>query len=172
MKRYLVFDTETTGLIESESLPLAKQPQIIELGLLVLDENRDIIEEYGQLINPGVPLPEVITKITGITDADLKDAPTFAQVVPKLRELFLGAHMLVAHNARFDQMMLVHELMRLGLQFQFPYPPAILDTRTIYRGKLQKWAMEMMDEAPIQTHRAVDDCKMLLVCWRKTKPNN
>ena len=161
----IFFDIETTGLIENESLPLTQQPRIIELGALKTDEQGNELASINILIDPGMALPEIITKITGITDADLKGQPKFVEVLPTVIDFFLGEREMLAHNARFDHMLLVFELRRLDKQWQFPFCPRVIDTRTKYQGKLQNWAKMVKGEAHIQTHRAIEDCRLLRDCW-------
>lgn len=154
----IYFDVETTGLITNEALPLAQQPRIIEIGALKGGER------FSTLVNPGVPLTPEITKITGLTDADLKRAPTFVEVWADLAEFFLGEREWAAHNARFDQMCLVFELRRCGKDLQFPFPPVILDTRTVWRGKLADWGRAVRGPDYVQLHRAIEDCELLREC--------
>jgi len=165
----IFFDTETTGLITNEALPLPQQPRIIELGALRCDEEGRVLSRFTRLLNPGVALPAVITKITGLTDEDLRDAPTFAEVWPELAAFFRGEEEMLAHNARFDQMMLVFELRRLGKEFQFPYCSVVRDTRERWPGKLADWGRAVRGDNYVQMHRAVDDCELLRECWFKSE---
>src|SRR6185312_12803109 len=87
----IVLDTETTGLPEPELVPLDQQPHIIEFGAIKL--NDDTLEQVDQMhfmVNPGIPIPPIITKITGITDADVHGKKKFASAVLPLSEFFLG----------------------------------------------------------------------------------
>ncbi len=120
----IVFDTETTGLPKPEVLPLKDQPQIIEFAALRL-HYKTLREEHRIEFrcNPGTPLPPEITKITGITDDQLKDKPTFAHYVPELTNFFLGEECMLSHFLVFDKSLLKFELQRLGLEFSFPWPP-------------------------------------------------
>lgn len=161
----IFFDTETTGLIDNELLPLKQQPRIIELGALKTDETGKEIDRINFLINPGMPLPGIITKITGLTDADLKDQPAFAEVLPLVAEFFLGERTMLAHNARFDLMLLVFELRRLDKQWNFPFCSEVIDTRTKWHGKLADWVKKVKGPDFIQPHRAIGDCELLRDCW-------
>ncbi len=90
---YTVVDLETTGL----------KPQgngITEVCCLRLQDGR-VTDRFSTLVNPGLPIPPFIQSMTGITDAMVRDAPTFGEVIPSLLE-FLGDSVLVAHNAPFD----------------------------------------------------------------------
>lgn len=156
----IVFDTETTGLIEHEALPLEKQPRIIEIGAVLMIGGKEV-DHFSSLVNPGVPLSPEITRITGLRDEDLKDAPVFIELYGALYRFFEKADDVVAHNCRFDQMMLVFELRRVGLEHNFAYPQRWIDSRTVYPGRLQKWAAERDPTFSAQTHRALDDARLL-----------
>lgn len=164
----IFFDTETTGLIDNESLPLSQQPRIIEIGALKTDEKGNELAAFNVLINPGRPLDAVITKITGLTDADLARAPGFVEVLPELIDFFTGERLMLAHNARFDLMLLVFELRRLDRQWRFPYCAEVIDTKTRWAGKLAEWALKVKGPDFVQTHRAIEDCRLLRDCWFAT----
>jgi DNA polymerase-3 subunit alpha len=135
----IVFDTETTGLIENGARPLKDQPHIIELTALRIDLNdfafgvhdndwpgdRDkMIEEapmFTSLFNfRGIT--EETTRITGITQ-DLVDlAPSFASKSYELAEFVHGSRWLVGHNLSYDRDMLAIELRRLDILLKFPWP--------------------------------------------------
>lgn len=161
----IFFDVETTGLIENEMLPLKQQPRIIELGALKTDEAGTELARINILINPGMPLPAIITKITGLTDDDLKDKPAFGEVLPTVVDFFLGERKMLAHNSRFDLMLLVFELRRLDKHLNFPFCPEVIDTRTRWHGKLAEWGKKVKGPDYVQAHRAIGDCELLRDCW-------
>jgi DNA polymerase-3 subunit epsilon len=90
---FVIVDLETTGLVQG---PAA----ILEIGAARLREGR-VVEEYQQLVNPGVPVPRFITHLTGIDDTMVAMQPHIAAVWPQFRA-FVGDAVLVAHNAQFD----------------------------------------------------------------------
>src|SRR5690606_32504507 len=90
--KFIVLDFETTGPDSSD--------RIIQVGLATVD-NGVLIETYSSFINPGTPIPETITKLTGITEDHVKDAPTLDEVVMEMLP-YLADASLVAHNAMFD----------------------------------------------------------------------
>lgn len=90
---FTVIDLEMTGMEPSRT-------GIIEIGAARVHGGR-VVEEYQQLVNPGVRLPPFIVGLTGIDDAMLADAPAIGEVWPAFRE-FVGDSVLVAHNAAFD----------------------------------------------------------------------
>ena len=90
---YTVFDVETTGTS-------ARYDQIIELGAAKI-VNGIVTDYYHSLVKPTIKVSEISSKITGITDDMLKDAPSIEQVLKEFME-FAGDSVLVAHNADFD----------------------------------------------------------------------
>lgn len=90
---FVVFDIETTGLN-------AGKDKITEIGAVRV-EGGLIRETFSTFVNPGVSIPELITKLTGITDAMVADAPPIDQALDSFLE-FVGEMPLVAHNATFD----------------------------------------------------------------------
>jgi DNA polymerase III subunit alpha, Gram-positive type len=162
----LVFDTETTGLTLHPDAPLSKQPKIIELGAALLDRNGQVVDTFSQLIHPGEDVTEEITKITGITNADLKDAPTFAQVVPQVQAFFARGSAVFAHNLPFDRAMIRNECARHGVTV--PWPQQEFCTVGIMK---EQWGRnpkltelyEFATGRPLpQTHRALDDVLALV----------
>jgi DNA polymerase-3 subunit epsilon len=164
----LVHDWETTGLTLHPDADVRKQPRAIEFGGALLSrETGEVVETLSLLINPGQALEAVITKITGLTDADLADAPSFVDALPQLQHIFRQATAVVAHNLPFDRQILRGELARANLT-EFPWPARELCTVgefTPLWGRMPKltevyeWAMER----PLpQTHRALDDVLALV----------
>lgn len=158
----IVFDTETTGLTKPSGVPLSQQPKIIEFGARKVNLETGDIEDLNQLINPQEPLEEIITKITGLTDEDLKDAPVFGDFLPTAEEFFKDGDFLIAHNAQFDQSLLTFELQRLNY-VTFPWPRHIICTVQEYRPRYGKYMKmealyeDIMGQPLKQTHRALDD---------------
>lgn len=92
---YIVIDTETTGLN-------VHTDKVIQLSALKF-VNDKLVDTFNEYINPdGIELSESARLITGITDADLKDKPKFADIIPKFQE-FVGESVWVGHNInKFD----------------------------------------------------------------------
>ena len=104
----ILFDTETTGLLLPSTAPLEKQPYIIELGAVKVNEHGAVLGQLEQLLLPPVPITAEITKITGIQQADVADKPTFAEFLPRLIQFFSGAghtraDTLICHNAQIGR---------------------------------------------------------------------
>lgn len=172
----ILFDTETTGLVEPAATPIDKQPRIIEFGAVKYADN-DPERELGRvnfLCNPGnLPLPEIITKITGLKDVDLADAPRFPRYYLELCDFFLGERYLIGHNVAFDISLLRFDLARMGKLTAFPWPPVqicTVDATLGIRGhrlKLAQLYEIATGEAIGEAHRAIADVLSLhrVVLW-------
>lgn len=170
----LLFDTETTGLPQPSCVPLDRQPRIIEIGAVLYDTDRHaILDEMSQLIHPGIRIPEEITKITGITDEDIKGAPSFKEVIPAFAKLARRSGALLAHNVEFDRTMLRLDLERIAMD-DFPWPDLFICTVQEFqqimgfRPRLTDAYEHFTGEKLKQTHRALDDVKALLTCCEKS----
>ncbi len=101
---FVVFDLETTG-------PKMPPSRIMELGACRVSRGR-IVAEFQTLVNPEMPIPDFIARLTGIRDEMVAGAPTFDRVAPEWLD-FADTAVLVAHNAVFDVRFMQHELSRL-----------------------------------------------------------
>lgn len=110
---FVVFDLETTG---------AKAPpcRITEIGAYRV-VNGEVTESFETLVNPEGPIPWFITRLTGISDDMVKDAPRFCEVVHEFLE-FIGDSILVAHNSGFDMRFLNHEISRVFGEYRLANP--------------------------------------------------
>lgn len=118
----IVLDSETTGLLKPNLTESYQQPFMTELYCCKIDDDLNFVGEFNHLIKPPIPVPELITKITGIDDAMLEGKPSFIEVYDELSEFFLGETIMVAHNAPFDAGMIYWELFRHDLERKFPWP--------------------------------------------------
>lgn len=127
-KPLIVFDLETTGL------DLVKD-RIIQLSYIKLFP--DGREERGNLmVNPGKTIPVEVETLTGITNADVADKPTFKQLASKLNEAFTGCDFAGFNSNHFDIPMLAEEFLRAGIDFDFGRC-RLIDAQTIFH-KLEK----------------------------------
>ena len=107
-RKYAVVDLETTGGIP-------KRDRITEIAIVLFDGEK-IIGEFQSLINPERSIPPNITRITGITNEMVEDAPRFYEIAKDVVELTEGC-IFVAHNVRFDYHFLREEFKNLGFTF-------------------------------------------------------
>lgn len=163
----LIFDTETTGLPLHPNARLELQPHIIEWGGMLVDEEGTELAALNFLIDPGIPLPEVITKITGIKPEDLAGQPTFKFAAMQFKSMFERADQLIAHNLPFDSSLMKFDLTRCGMLDGWPWPRLNLCTVQEHaemwgrRPKLTELYEFYMGAPLAQTHRAIDDVRAL-----------
>ena len=148
---YVVFDIETTGLSPTNN-------RIIEIGAVRIKDGR-IQDTFSEFVNPEVPIPYTITKLTSITDAMVQNAPTIEVILPKFLE-YIGDASVVAHNATFDTGFIRENAKRLGLVFD----STIVDTMTLAHILLPELGKYTLDRLCKQFgvvnehhHRACDD---------------
>ena len=106
-------DLETTGMRAAED-------RITEVGIVRVDADAaggaPRVHEWSTLVDPEMPIPPVIQALTGITDAMVAGAPTFAAIAAEVAER-LADCVFIAHNARFDHGFLKHAFARAGRPF-------------------------------------------------------
>ncbi|QYR19868.1 ATP-dependent DNA helicase DinG [Paenibacillus sp. sptzw28] len=118
---YAVLDLETTGHGAGD--------EMIQVGLVVLDEAMQIVRTYNTFVKPSIPIPPFITQLTGIDESMLEDAPPVEDVLLELIPLLSDA-VLVAHNVGFDAGFLSSALDRCGYM---PFAGRRLDTIDLLR---------------------------------------
>lgn len=148
-----VIDVETTGFD-------AEQDRIIEMGIIRF-ENREVVETYGQLIDPRCPVPEEVTKITGIKPEDLEGMPTFAEVAHEVHKRLQGVG-IVAYNLSFDRGFVTKELERCGLGWPEDAPTLdpLIFARQFFKNNPRKnlGAISKLMGIPLEeAHRATHD---------------
>lgn len=160
--RWAVIDTETTGVDPATA-------RVVDLGVVIV-ENGAITERRGWLVNPGVAIPAECTKVHGITDEMVANAPAFAGSVNFEFVSLVGDAIPVAFNARFDRAVMLAEFVRADL-----IPPSWL-----LRGDENAWidalcwarawqpyakgqklgtVAERLGVEQGEAHRAVGDCE-------------
>ncbi len=101
---FCVIDLETTGGNHNKD-------KIIEIGMVKISQCR-LSDTKSFLINPEMPIPEFIQKLTNISQDKVKDAATIEEVIDEVLE-FIGDDIIVAHNTSFDVPFLNSVLKRL-----------------------------------------------------------
>jgi len=172
----VLFDTETTGLIKPKANDVSAQPYITDLYMVKIERIGQKIEVLGAfetLLKVPVPLSPEITRITGLTDEDLADAPEFIEIYSTLAEFMTGVDSLVAHNLAFDRSMLANELVRCDKVIKFPWPRNHICTveKTIHieqrRLSLTRLHEHFFGVAFEGAHRARTDVNAMLKCYRE-----
>lgn len=107
--KYAIIDIETTG-------GNSKTGKITEIAVF-LHNGHKVVDQYETLVNPGVTIPPYITKLTGISDEMVADAPAFGEIADKL-DRFTANAIFVAHNAHFDYGFVREEFRRVGKDFK------------------------------------------------------
>lgn len=107
-KTYAIIDIETTG-------GKASRDRITEIAIIIHDGEKEI-DRFESLINPERSIPYNITRITGITDDMVAEAPRFYEVAKRVVEITEG-RIFVAHNVRFDYGFIKEEFARLGYTY-------------------------------------------------------
>ena len=151
---YVVFDIETTGLSKEKEM-------ITEIGAVKVADGK-IIDRFSTFVNPQRPISAEITKLTGITDDMVKDAPTIENILPEFLK-FCEDTVLVAHNASFDTGFIRIAVERAGLG---ELHHTIVDTLELARAllpELNKHKLDIVCEHLGVTlnghHRAVNDAE-------------
>jgi DNA polymerase III subunit epsilon len=153
-------DIETTG-------GNPDRDRITEIGVITLQEKNTHIWE--NLLDPGVPIPQNIQQLTGITPAMVQGKPSFAELSSEIL-LELKDKIFVAHNARFDYGFIRASFERLGIDFR---------AKVICTVKLSRLLFPQQDRHNLDTiiakhglhissrHRALGDADLLLQFWQK-----
>ncbi len=148
---FVVFDIETTGLY-------SERDRITEIGAVRIFEGR-IQDRFSTFVDPGIPIPEFITRLTGINDSMVAGAPSQEQAFDSFME-FVGDLPVVAHNASFDTGFMKHIARTSGKSFN----NTIIDTLQLSRNLFPKLAKHKLDVVAKHLgvklenhHRAVDD---------------
>ena len=123
-KPLIIFDLETTGL------DIVKA-RIIQLSYIkVHPDGRE--ERSDMLLNPEEPIPPFVTELTGISNEDVKDKPTFKQVAAQLANLFGGSDLGGFNSNGYDIPLLAEEFLRAGIDFDFS-KCRMIDAMNIFR---------------------------------------
>ena len=150
---FVVFDIETTGFSPVNN-------RIIEIGAVKVCGG-EVVDRFSTFVNPQVPIPFEIEKLTSIRDDMVMDAPLIEEVLPRFLE-FCRDCVLVAHNANFDMSFIIENSRRQGLPTDYTF----VDTVGIARVLLPNQSKHTLD-AVAKTlnislenhHRAVDDAE-------------
>ena len=125
----IVFDLETTGLDFIRD-------RIIQISYIKVSP--DGTEERENLfVNPEKPIPHEVVELTGITNDDVNDAPTFKTLAPQLSEKFKGCDFAGYNSNHFDIPMLAEEFLRAGVDIDLN-KRKFVDVQTIFHKMEQR----------------------------------
>lgn len=157
--RLAFVDLETTG-------GTATADRITEVGIIEVDE--DGVREWSSLVNPEMHIPPFIQSLTGISDAMVASAPTFAELADDIQTR-LADRIFIAHNARFDHGFLKNEFKRTGHDFR----PSVLCTVRLSRKLYPGFARHNLDSIVerhrlhvSERHRALGDAQLIWQFWK------
>lgn len=123
---YVVFDTETTGLLPEQG------DEIVQIAAVrIVNGKRIKTEVFDLLVNPGRPIPASSTAVHGVTDDMVRDAVDVAEAVRQFHRFAEGA-VLVAHNAPFDMEFLSRRERELGLRFHHAIVDTVLVSASVF----------------------------------------
>jgi len=163
---YAITDIETTG-------GNAQTGKITEIAVY-LHNGYKIVDSYETLVNPGVPISPFITKLTGISNEMVADAPDFEAVAAKL-DAFTANAVFVAHNVHFDYGFIREEFRRVGRDFNRKKLCTVQLSRSTFPGlasySLDKITKEL-DIALEGHHRAAADAKATAFLFERIVQNH
>lgn len=150
---FVVFDLETTGLSPARS-------RIVEIGAQRV-EQLATGATFETLVNPGAPLPDAITALTGIGRDEVRAAPGADLAVRRFLS-FAGDAVLVAHNARFDMGFLDRAVERLtGRRVAAPVVDTVWLARRLLGGRTTRFGLQPLSHffgtSVTPCHRALAD---------------
>ena len=150
-KKYAIIDIETTG-------GLVKRDKITEIAI-VLHDGYQILDRFESLVNPERSIPEYVSRMTGITEEMVAEAPKFYEIAKTIVNMTEGA-VFVAHNARFDYSFIREEFQRLGYSYSRRQLCTVRLARQTFP-EIQKFGLDALIRhfgIHVQNrHRAMDD---------------
>ena len=153
--KFVIFDTETTGLN-------FKSDRLTEIGGVMLS-NGKVVDVFNTMVNPKMPIPKRITEITGIDDSMLQNAPLEDEALKEFLKFADGA-VLVAHNANFDMNFLSAAAKRNNIEFNYGFIDTLPLAKVLYPD-LSKFSLDKLAKhlqlGDFNHHRASDDANML-----------
>lgn len=153
----VALDLETTGLDP-------KNDRIIEVAAFRITKKGEVLETFHALVQPYVALPQFITHLTGITNAALENAPSWEEIIEKVKA-FIGDTPILGHSVQFD----VNFLSAAGLTLS----NQVLDTLELAQTLLpeeKSYSLEVLSakyQLPHPNkHRAADDTRVAIELYQ------
>ncbi|MBQ8161079.1 MAG: 3'-5' exoribonuclease [Clostridia bacterium] len=158
---YVVLDLETTGLS-------AQNDRIIEIGALKV-QGGEIQEKFQKLVNPEREIGGFITRLTGITNEMVADAPTIEEALPQFLE-FAGDAVILGHNVGFDLRFVSAACERLyGRSFSNDFMDTMMISRRLFPQERHHRLLDLVIRfhiAETEEHRALSDALQTQACYR------
>lgn len=123
------FDLEATGVN-------VVNDRIVEIGILKIFPNGNK-ENHTWLVNPGIPMPEEVIAIHGITDEKVANEPTFKELAHRVHDMIKDSDLGGYNSNKFDIPMLAEEFLRAGIDFDLSKRRAV-DVQNIFHKKEQR----------------------------------
>lgn len=123
--RYAIVDIETTGYNNTCN-------NITEIAIILFD-GKKIIDTFHSLVNPKSSINPYVSRLTGITNEMVKDAPTFAEIANKVWNITDNA-VFVAHSVNFDYGMIRNEFKSFGADFKRKKLCTVRFSRQVFPG--------------------------------------
>ncbi len=161
---FVVFDIETTGFSPTKN-------RIIEIGAVKVCGGK-IVDRFSTFVDPLVPIPFEIEKLTGITDDMVMGAEQIDVVLPQFLS-FCGDCILVAHNAQFDMSFIMENCDRQGISHDFTYVDTVGIARILLPGQKKHTLDAVAKTLGVSLenhHRAVDDAEATAEIFVKLIP--
>lgn len=160
---YVVFDLETTGLSPATD-------EIIEISGIKVREHK-IVDTFSTLVNPCMPIPYGATRVNGITNAMVREAPVLKEALENFLT-FIGDDILVGHNIHtFDTNFIYDGAIR---EFGRKVTNDYVDTLYLAKACLPQMKTHKLTDiaahfaiATDGAHRALNDCVMNQKCYEK-----
>lgn len=159
--KFAIVDIETTG-------DQPKDLKIIEIAIVLHDGKKEI-DSFHSFVNPEEKISPFISRLTGIKDHDVKDAPKFFEVAKQIIE-FTKDTIFVAHNVSFDYGVIRREYKRLGFDFRMNHLCTIQTAKVLIPGHKSYGLKNITKELGIDLgnhHRAVDDARATAELFQK-----
>lgn len=161
IKSYVALDLETTGINPSTD-------RIIEIGAIKIVDGQEQ-ECFNTFVNPRMKISERITKITGIDDNMVKNAPTIEEIIDRLME-FIGELPLLGHNIIFDFSFIKCAAVANGITFEKEGIDTLKIARRVLPSDISKkleFLCGYMGIDPGSSHRAYDDARSAKILYEK-----
>lgn len=148
-RNWLVLDTETTGVCSTD--------EIVEIA--VLNSSGDVLIE--SLVRPKQPIPPDATAIHGISNSNVKDAPTWSEIIERLRCILEGKTVLI-YNANFDIQMIKQTCEKWNCVMPNFKSECVMRVYSELNSVEYYYSLSEATKEYGQSHRAADDCRLVL----------